>query len=169
MPYNLEPITRKEQFYDNIIKSAGGGGGGSATLIEKTITINGEYNASSDNADGYSSVTVNVPSGGETFEVEIDFDSNTQKLVANRTIEDVVTAYNQGIVLIHLTETVVAMIRSGSDDIIISDYPVFNAKGQVDTDMYKLYSICAVTPSSGEYLPLEWAYSSDYTTSEISI
>ena len=38
-----------------------GGGGGSATLIEKTITANGEYNASSDNADGYSQVNVNVP------------------------------------------------------------------------------------------------------------
>ena len=37
------------------------GGGSSATLITKTITENGTYNASSDNADGYSSVTVNVP------------------------------------------------------------------------------------------------------------
>ena len=36
-------------------------GGGSATLITKTITENGTYNASSDSADGYSSVTVNVP------------------------------------------------------------------------------------------------------------
>lgn len=34
----------------------------SATLITKTITANGTYNASSDGADGYSSVTVNVPS-----------------------------------------------------------------------------------------------------------
>jgi hypothetical protein len=33
---------------------------GSATLITKSITQNGTYNASSDNADGYSSVTVNV-------------------------------------------------------------------------------------------------------------
>ena len=36
---------------------------GGATLITKTITSNGTYNASSDSADGYSSVTVNVPSG----------------------------------------------------------------------------------------------------------
>ena len=34
------------------------------TLITKTITSNGTYNASSDDADGYSSVTVNVSSGG---------------------------------------------------------------------------------------------------------
>lgn len=33
-----------------------------ATLITKNITANGTYNASSDNADGYSSVTVAVPS-----------------------------------------------------------------------------------------------------------
>lgn len=32
-------------------------------LITKSITTNGTYAASSDNADGYSSVTVNVPSG----------------------------------------------------------------------------------------------------------
>ena len=38
-------------------------GGGSATLGTKTITSNATYNASSDNLDGYSSVTVNVPTG----------------------------------------------------------------------------------------------------------
>ena len=37
---------------------------GSSTLIEKSITENGTYNASSDNADGYSKVVVNV--GGVT-------------------------------------------------------------------------------------------------------
>lgn len=44
-------------------------GGGSATLITKSITQNGTYNASSDNADGYSKVTVNV-SGGEVVEAK---------------------------------------------------------------------------------------------------
>lgn len=39
-------------------------GGGSAVLIEKSITANGEYNASDDEADGYSKVTVNVPASG---------------------------------------------------------------------------------------------------------
>lgn len=43
---------------------AGGGGG---TLIEKTITANGIYNASDDGADGYSQVTVEVsPPVGQT-------------------------------------------------------------------------------------------------------
>ena len=36
-------------------------GGGGATLITKAITANGTYDASDDNADGYSEVTVNVP------------------------------------------------------------------------------------------------------------
>ena len=42
-------------------------GGGSATLITKNITANGTYNASSDNADGYSSVTVSVSGGASNF------------------------------------------------------------------------------------------------------
>ena len=37
---------------------------GPLNLISKSITANGTYNASSDNADGYSSVTVNVSGGG---------------------------------------------------------------------------------------------------------
>ena len=37
--------------------------GSGGTLITKTITRNGTYNASSDNADGYSQVTVDVPGG----------------------------------------------------------------------------------------------------------
>lgn len=43
-------------------KLAGSGGGGEAVLKTKTVTANGVYNASSDRADGYSKVTVNVPS-----------------------------------------------------------------------------------------------------------
>lgn len=41
--------------------------GGSATLIEKSITQNGTYNASSDNADGYSKVVVNVSGGSGSY------------------------------------------------------------------------------------------------------
>lgn len=49
-------------FYDILFaKKLSGGGGGSATLIQKSITANGTYDASTDGADGYSSVDVNVP------------------------------------------------------------------------------------------------------------
>ena len=44
----------------NIIKLGSSGGGGGSTLITKTITANGTYTATDDNADGYSAVTVNV-------------------------------------------------------------------------------------------------------------
>lgn len=41
-----------------------GGGGSASTLITKNITQNGTYDAIDDNADGYSSVNVNVSGGG---------------------------------------------------------------------------------------------------------
>ena len=44
-----------------ILGTTGNYTGGSATLITKTINANGTYNASSDSADGYSSVIVSVP------------------------------------------------------------------------------------------------------------
>ena len=44
-----------------------GGSGGSAVLVTKTITGNGTYNASDDNADGYSQVTVDVEGGTQPF------------------------------------------------------------------------------------------------------
>ena len=47
------------------------------TLIAKNITANGTYNASSDNADGYSSVNVNVPTGSTNsrcFKMEVSAD-----------------------------------------------------------------------------------------------
>ncbi len=47
----------------NSIRLGGGGSGGSATLITKSITQNGTYLATNDNADGYSVVTVNVAGG----------------------------------------------------------------------------------------------------------
>lgn len=57
-------------------------GGGSATLITKTITANGSYDAEDDNADGYSSVTVNVAGGGSSVVVgTITPESNTRSLV----------------------------------------------------------------------------------------
>ena len=51
---------------DAVHTLASGYGGGSATLIAKTITENGTYSAEDDDADGYSSVTVNVPSSGSS-------------------------------------------------------------------------------------------------------
>ena len=45
-----------------------GGGGGGSTIVSKTITANGTYYASSDSADGYNPVTVNVPASPPQYE-----------------------------------------------------------------------------------------------------
>lgn len=79
--------------------SSGGGGGGSATLIEKSITENGTYNASADNADGYSKVTVDVAGGGgETFEVEMTLTTVDRSLsiVTSKTLQETLDAIEAG-------------------------------------------------------------------------
>lgn len=55
----------------------------SSTLITKTITVNGTYSAQSDNADGYSEVTVNVPSSGITPTGSINITTNGTHDVTN--------------------------------------------------------------------------------------
>ncbi len=47
------------------VDAVGAISGGGSTLITKTITANGTYNASDDSADGYSEVTVNVSNNRE--------------------------------------------------------------------------------------------------------
>ena len=56
--------------------------GGGSTLITKNISANGTYNASSDSADGYSSVTVAVPASA--------VDSGTKNITANGNGQDVI-------------------------------------------------------------------------------
>lgn len=47
-----------------------GGSGGGETIVPKTITANGTYNASDDNADGYNPVVVNVSGGASDIDME---------------------------------------------------------------------------------------------------
>ncbi len=47
--------------------SGGGGGGGEAVLVNKTVSANGTYLPSADNADGYKKVVVNVPTPTPTL------------------------------------------------------------------------------------------------------
>lgn len=72
------------------------GGGGGGTIISKTITANGTYNALSDNADGYNPVIVNTPSDIETW----DFTSSPQLVGKTRgiviTVSSVLTFGSEG-------------------------------------------------------------------------
>ena len=56
-------------------------------IIQKTITENGTYNASSDGADGYSSVSVNVSGGGgggtDIYEITAEDETDTYLSFAN--------------------------------------------------------------------------------------
>ena len=72
--------------------------GGGVILVPKTITANGVYNASSDNADGYNEVTVNVPGP----------DLATKTITANGTYlasSDNVDGFNEVIVNVSATIT----------------------------------------------------------------
>lgn len=69
-------------FFDILLAKKEAGGGDAAVLKQKTVTQNGTYNASSDNADGYSKVTVNVPASA--------VDTGTKSITANGTGIDVV-------------------------------------------------------------------------------
>lgn len=75
-------------------------GSNSATLVEKSITENGEYNASDDNASGYSSVTVNVPSAPtpETHQVTLSctVDGSGISFSSSETFSDIVDIINNG-------------------------------------------------------------------------
>jgi hypothetical protein len=51
----------KALFAAKLMGSSGGSPAPEPTLITKSITANGTYNAASDNADGYSAVSVEVP------------------------------------------------------------------------------------------------------------
>ncbi len=51
---------------------------GDATILSsKSVTANGTYSASSDNADGYASVTVNVPSSSPTLQAKTNISPTT--------------------------------------------------------------------------------------------
>ena len=58
-PYTNKPESRIEDLYIQLKEAIETSSG--ATLIEKSITANGTYSASDDDADGYNSVSVDVP------------------------------------------------------------------------------------------------------------
>lgn len=96
-------INANNQFYQSPISNKQGFNGEfliddnmtSAKLTDKTITENGTYDASADNADGYSSVTVDVAGGGggETFEVNATV--TDEGIIFSKTYEEIKTAISE--------------------------------------------------------------------------
>lgn len=68
-------VTNSSYYGTYTIKVVQESGAGGSTLIEKSITANGVYNASDDSADGYSKVTVNV-SGGTSLNTQVNHTTN---------------------------------------------------------------------------------------------
>lgn len=63
-------------------------------LGTKSITTNGTYNASTDDLDGYSSVSVNVPSSESTFVVTLSWNSSTSKWESDKTYAQILAAFD---------------------------------------------------------------------------
>ena len=81
---------------------------GTAILVTKTITENDTYKAEDDGASGYSSVTVNVPSGSSVMEVNIETNDDTGTYTPDKTFNEVLTEISNGGVvkfLFYKTET----------------------------------------------------------------
>ncbi len=130
--------------------------GTSPTLTTKSITANGTYDASSDNADGYSSVTVNV-SGGGGFSAQIATGSvtgeGTTTLVVPCDFEpDFIYVYgdmsasasNRGVVSITILKDTFAYMSSDSSTSNVTEGFAFgyhSISGYGDpTNLYATYS-----------------------------
>lgn len=81
-----------------------------ATLIEKTVTANGTYNATSDSANGYSQVNVAVPVPS-TFSVNITATTTTDTtfgITTDKTFSETMQALNNGDNNVVATLTIIA-------------------------------------------------------------
>lgn len=97
-------LNGNNSFYQNMFTSIQNGEGeflmdtNAPNLVTKDITENGVYNASANNADGYSKVTVDVSGGGgETFEVNTTLaTTDTLIVTVDQTFDDVWNAISAG-------------------------------------------------------------------------
>lgn len=128
---------------------------GPLTIIPKSVTANGTYNASSDNADGYSSVTVNVPTGGSTdFVVTLSYNSSTGMWEPDCTINELQAAYAGGKDIAFVGEGgeaarwfydddysfVYSIFTSGGGNVSVIKEYWFTAQGISHVDDYQLVS-----------------------------
>lgn len=128
-------------------------GGGESTLVTKSITQNGTYSAQDDNADGYSSVTVNVGDASGSDDVPIYMIPNTSdRTLIAKTITGYRTDAKDCAFLYINTDKTKPYISFGS----MNSYNKSSQFGPIFTNGKNTLRI--------KYLPLLLASSSYYTT-----
>ena len=112
-------------------------GGAVPVLTTKTITENGTYNASDDNADGYSSVTVEVPSGSEAFDFAITLST------------EITPGEEQASVTLTSDKTYSEIVAASSDHILNPTVTLVTTyEGQTSTTILPYSSVLFATESS---------------------
>jgi hypothetical protein len=135
------------------------GYGGSATLITKTITANGTYSAEDDDADGYSEVTVNVPSSAASSWTKVA--ETTYQVSTTSTSPTMVATWETGhselwtadkIVYVRIRDTAGKRARYfyGVDAWVINVYPKNPTLSTYTSSSDLIYQIWRVQ-SNGEY------------------
>lgn len=134
-------------------------GGGGSTLVTKTITENGTYTATDDDADGYSEVTVNVPTSGSsawTKVAETSYQVST-KITSQATVATWATGHSEiwtsdKILYIRIRDT--AGKRTGYfygvDAWVINRYPKNPSLSTQTSNSNMVYQTWRVS-SKGEY------------------
>jgi len=141
-PTSSAQVVLPDTGYDGLaqVTVAASQGGGGSTLITKSISANGTYSASSDNADGYSQVTVAVPNSysqsdeGKVVSNGALVSQTSQNITTNGTYDttlknEVVVSVSGGgtpsatahIIYFEFTDSTDATINAWYNDSFISD------------------------------------------------
>ena len=108
------------------------------TFTTKSITENGTYSASSDNADGYSSVTVNVPTGITPT------GTKTIAIAENGTTTEDVTQYASAQITVNVPSSGSAknvQVAAGVNRVATTDYTTVSGQSitVAETGIYDVY------------------------------
>ena len=145
MSLNIKTSTGLERIHSAQIKPS---------TAEKTITENGVYNARDDGADGYSSVTVNVPKDSGYFGIPVAKTAADAKHLVYETFSTEGKDYDSKTVL------AVTMEAAANDNRFdIDSYTVDSSSGGVPT---------GVTLNYGTTQPKVYAYDSTYAAMKLN-
>lgn len=143
------------------------------TTNTNKITDNGNYSFANNDSAGFNDVTVDVSGGTptpETFEVTIDgtiSSAHSQNLTADKSIAEVVSAFNNGIVLINFGDSVKTALNEYG--ITLNDYSNFSFKLIDESETALIGTVGYVLSNNMMHISIYWTYSEDYSTSTIGI